>query len=80
MPEPPKGTPKQSTLVAGLKYTHIAFAVPGGVFAGWLLGSLLDRWWGTTYMQFVGMGLGIIAGFYDLFRTMLRMNKESDGE
>ena len=71
---------KDSTLVSGLKYTHIAFAVPGGVFAGWLLGGLLDRWLGTKYLYLVGLLLGIVAGFYDLFRTMLRMNRESDGK
>ncbi|MEO5935922.1 MAG: AtpZ/AtpI family protein [Terriglobales bacterium] len=80
MPETPKKSHKQGTLVRGLKYTHIAFALPFGVIAGLLLGSLVDSWLGTTYMRLVGLGLGIIAGFYDLFRTMQRMNKESDGE
>lgn len=79
MPESPE-QPRKNSLTQGLKYTHIAFALPGGVFAGWFLGALLDRWLGTTFLYLVGMGLGIVAGFYDLFRTMLRMNKETDGD
>jgi F0F1-type ATP synthase assembly protein I len=77
LPETPK---KPSALTQGLKYTHIAFALPGGVIAGWLLGALLDRWLGTTYLYLVGLGLGVVAGFYDLIRTMARMNKETGGE
>ena len=74
---PPK---KQSTLTQGLKYTHIAFALPFGVIAGWLFGSLLDRWLGTTKLALVGIGLGIVAGFYDLIRTYRQMSRETDGK
>ncbi len=79
MPETPKEPRKQGILVEGLKYSHIAFALPGGVIAGWLLGALLDRWLGTSYLYLVGLGLGVVAGFYDLIRTVMRMNKETGG-
>jgi F0F1-type ATP synthase assembly protein I len=69
-----------SKLTQGLKYTHIAFAIPGGVIAGWLLGALLDRWLGTTYLYLVGLGLGVVAGFYDLIRSVMRMNRETTKE
>jgi F0F1-type ATP synthase assembly protein I len=74
------GPRKDTGLVRGLKYTHVAFALPFGVIAGLLLGSVVDSWLGTTYIRLIGLGLGIVAGFYDLVRTMRRMNKESDGE
>jgi F0F1-type ATP synthase assembly protein I len=80
MTEPLKESSKPGALVQGLKYTHIAFALPGGVIAGWLLGALLDRWLGTTYLYLVGLGLGIIAGFYDLIRSVMRMNRDSMNE
>ena len=80
MPETPEQPPKKKVLVEGLKYTHIAFAIPGGVIAGWLLGALLDRWLGTTYLYLVGLGLGVIAGFYDLIRSVMRMNRETEKE
>jgi F0F1-type ATP synthase assembly protein I len=69
---------KDGVLVQGLKYTHIAFALPFGVIAGWFLGSLLDRWLGTTKLALVGLGLGIVAGFYDLVRTFRQMSKDTD--
>lgn len=80
MQETPQAPREKSALVQGLKYTHIAFAIPGGVIAGWLLGALLDRWLGTTYLYLVGLGLGVIAGFYDLIRSVMRMNRETDGK
>lgn len=72
--------PKKGILIQGLKYTHIAFALPFGVIAGWLFGSLLDRWLGTTKLALVGIGLGIVAGFYDLIRTYRQMSRETDGK
>ncbi|HUS18032.1 MAG TPA: AtpZ/AtpI family protein [Terriglobales bacterium] len=80
MPETPEEPRKKKALVEGLKYTHIAFAIPGGVIAGWLLGALLDHWLGTKYLYLVGLGLGVIAGFYDLIRSVIRMNRETDGK
>jgi F0F1-type ATP synthase assembly protein I len=80
MPETSNEPQKNRALVQGLKYTHIAFAIPGGVIAGWLLGALLDHWLGTKYLYLVGLGLGVIAGFYDLIRSVMRMNRETDGQ
>ena len=74
----PSPSEKPSSLAQGLKYTHIAFAVPGGVIAGWLLGALLDHWLGTKSLYLVGLGLGVVAGFYDLIRSVMRMNRETN--
>src|ERR1700749_4371609 len=40
--EPPD--PKKSVWVQVGRYTQFAFMLPAGTVAGWLLGSLLDRW------------------------------------
>jgi len=77
-PDPSPQPKRDSKLVAGLKYTHIAFALPGGVIAGWLLGSLMDRWLGTTKLHLIGLVLGIVVGFYDLVRTFRRMSRDTD--
>jgi F0F1-type ATP synthase assembly protein I len=69
---------KQNALQRGLKYTHIAFVIPGSVIMGWIFGALLDRWLGTTWINLAGLGLGVVAGFYDLIRTVMRMSKEDE--
>jgi ATP synthase protein I len=71
--QPPKGS---NALQQGLKYLHIAFVIPAAVIIGWLLGALVDWWLGTKWVYLLGLGLGIVAGFYDIFRTVVRMNKE----
>ena len=73
-PEAPKDEP--NALTKGLKYVHIGFVIPGATIAGWLLGAMLDRWLGTNWIYLVGLGLGVITGFYDLIRTVIRMSKE----
>ena len=74
--EPDDG--KQNALQRGLKYTHIAFVIPASVIMGWIFGALLDRWLGTTWINLAGLGLGVVAGFYDLIRTVMRMSKEDE--
>ena len=76
MPDPLKPDDESSALKQGLKYTHIAFAIPGGTLAGWILGALFDRWLGTTWISLAGLGLGVVAGFYDLIRSVRAMSKE----
>lgn len=67
---------KQSALYAGMKYAHVGLILPIAVVGGWFLGSLLDKHFGTKWIQLVGIGLGIVAGFYDLIRTSMQMYKE----
>ncbi len=67
---------KQSTLSAGMKYAHVGLILPVSVIGGWFLGSLVDRHFGTKWIQLLGMGLGVVAGFTDLIRTTMQMNKE----
>jgi len=38
---------------------------------GALLGYFLDRWlWGSHWFTFIGLGLGIVAGFREFFRMI----------
>ena len=70
------GDRKDSTLVQAAKYSHIGFALPAGAFAGWLIGAGLDKWLGTTWITIVGVILGIVAGFTEMIRAIIRLSKE----
>ncbi len=49
--------------------------LPAGTVAGYLLGSLLDRWLQTTWIAVVGLLLGTAAGLIELIRTVSRDTK-----
>lgn len=61
----------------GMQYAHIGFAIPASTIAGWLLGAGLDYLLGTKWIYLVGMLLGVVAGFYDIIRTVQQMNKQN---
>jgi ATP synthase protein I len=62
------------------RYSHIGFVLPASLFVGWLIGAALDRWLGTSWIYLLGLMLGIVAGFVELVRTLLRAEREeSDG-
>jgi F0F1-type ATP synthase assembly protein I len=54
------------------RYSQIAFMLPAGTVAGYLLGALLDRWLHSTWISIVGLLLGTVAGLVELIRTVLR--------
>ena len=49
--------------------------LPAGTVAGWLLGSVLDRWIHTNWIRIVGLLLGTIAGLIELIRAAERDTK-----
>ncbi|MGH9601898.1 MAG: AtpZ/AtpI family protein [Terriglobales bacterium] len=77
LPEGGASEPKQkSNWVQVARYSHLAFALPAGTVVGWLLGAALDSWLGTTWINRVGLFLGICAGFLELIRGALRLKDE----
>lgn len=44
---------------------------------GWIVGALLDRWLHTQNLYLVGLLLGIVAGFVELLRTVMRSEKDN---
>jgi F0F1-type ATP synthase assembly protein I len=71
-PNPDK---KQSPWVQVGRYSQLAFMLPAGTVAGWLLGSLLDRWLHTGWISVVGLLLGTAAGLIELIRQVSRDTK-----
>lgn len=66
---------KKSPWIQVGRYSQIAFMLPAGTVAGYLLGSLLDRWLHVTWLSMVGLLLGTVAGLIELIRTVLRDTK-----
>ncbi len=66
---------KKSPWVQVGRYSQLAFMLPAGTVAGWLLGSAMDRWLHTSWISIVGLFLGIAAGMFELIRTVLRDTK-----
>ena len=69
-PEDPNG--KKSPWVQFGRYSQIAFMLPAGTVAGYLLGALLDRWLHVAWISAVGLILGTVAGLIELIRTVSR--------
>ena len=63
---------KQSPWVQVGRYSQIAFMLPAGTVAGYLLGALLDRWLRASWISIVGLLLGTAAGLIELIRTVSR--------
>jgi F0F1-type ATP synthase assembly protein I len=57
------------------RYSELAFMLPAGTVAGWFLGSLLDRWLHTTWINILGLLLGTVAGLIEVIRTVSRDTK-----
>lgn len=63
-------------MAAALRYTAIATMLPASTFAGYLIGGWLDQWLGTTYLKIVFLLLGIVSGFVQLIRELMRNSSE----
>jgi len=59
------------------RYSHLALALPASVVVGLAIGAGLDHWLKTTWLTLLGLLLGCVAGFAELIRALLKMNKES---
>ncbi len=59
-------------VAAALRYTGIATMLPAGTLAGYLIGTWLDKRLGTHYLMIVFLILGIVSGFVQLIRELMR--------
>lgn len=60
------------------EYTSLAFMLPAATFVGYLIGYLLDRAFHTHYLYIPFLILGIVAGFVQLIRQLMR-DTRNDG-
>jgi len=54
------------------RYTSLAFVLPACVLVGYLIGHLLDRLFGTSFLYIIFLLVGIAAGFIELIREVQR--------
>lgn len=62
MSEPPPSRSADPWVAAG--------RIGGGVLCYGLVGYLLDRWWGTSFMVAIGVVAGAALGIYTVFASM----------
>ena len=66
---------KKSPWVQVARYSQLAFMLPAGTVAGYLIGALLDRWLHTSWISFVGLVLGTAGGLIELIRAVSQDTK-----
>jgi ATP synthase protein I len=62
-------------LVKAESMIQLAIALPAGCVIGWLAGTWLDRHFHQGWISIVGILLGALAGFIQIFRTASRYLK-----
>lgn len=77
MPESPKPSDDKSNWARLGNYAQLGFLLPAATFVGWLIGAALDHWLRTTWLYIPGLLLGVVAGFIELIREVIRGNKNS---
>jgi F0F1-type ATP synthase assembly protein I len=69
---------EKKSWVEAEKYIQLGVTLPAATVIGWFLGSLLDKWLGTHWMNIVGLFIGIAAGFVQLVRVAIASSKEQE--
>jgi F0F1-type ATP synthase assembly protein I len=63
------------SLVQAESMIQLALALPAGCVIGWFIGMLLDRHFHTDWIQVVGIIVGAVAGFVQIFTTASKFMK-----
>jgi F0F1-type ATP synthase assembly protein I len=75
---PENNNPKQENIWRLIgRYSHLAFVLPAAIIAGLIIGHLLDRWLGTSWITLTGLFVGCVAGFAELIRGIIQSSKDS---
>lgn len=68
--------PKKNFMVTVGEYTSLAFLLPAATFVGYLIGYLLDKLFGTHFLYIPFLILGIVSGFVQLIRQLMRDTRD----
>jgi F0F1-type ATP synthase assembly protein I len=72
---PKKGGGVFGSLVQAESMIQLALALPAGCVIGWFFGMLLDHHFHTDWIQVIGIIVGAIAGFVQIFTTASKFMK-----
>ena len=64
------------SLVQAESMIQLALALPAGCLIGWFVGMLLDHHFHTEWIQIVGIIVGAVAGFVQIFTTASKFMKK----
>lgn len=64
------------SLVKAESIVQLALVLPAAVLIGLGIGTLLDHWLHQSWIYLAGIGLGAVAGFTQIIRTAVQLNKE----
>jgi F0F1-type ATP synthase assembly protein I len=71
-----KGGGVFGSLVQAESMIQLALALPAGCLIGWFIGMLLDHHFHTEWIQIVGILVGAVAGFVQIFTTASKIMKK----
>jgi len=63
-----KSGKKSSPWAQVARYSAIGMTIPSHLFAGWLLGTILDKVFHTTFLDIVLVLVGAVSGFVEMIR------------
>ena len=72
MPENGKKSGALGELVKAESMIQLAIALPAGCVIGWLLGTWLDHRFHQNWIGIVGIVMGAVGGFLQIFMTASR--------
>jgi F0F1-type ATP synthase assembly protein I len=52
------------------RYYSVVFLVPSAVLVGFIIGYLLDKWLGTSFLKIIFLFLGLASGMIELVREL----------
>lgn len=68
---------RDGSMAAVAKYVSLAFVLPSAALVGYIVGYLLDKPFGTSFLRVVFLILGIIGGLIEVLRSLLKDSRES---
>ncbi len=72
--------PRNKAIASVGAYLSLAFLLPLSTFVGYVMGTLLDRAFGTHFLYIVFLLFGIAGGFIEIVRRFSKESKQVERE